>query len=253
MAGRAADANPGEAGHAVWWQRSAAPRSAVLVPAPSASKWAGKRRRDPRGAGPAGRGRSRAPSSARRAGALLRARPASLPRASRWPASSVRSARGRPLYPRVSLAGADPARPFRGGRRKWLRSPRGGLRAAVSGGRAPGRGAGRRAAASGRARPSPGRREPQGPRPPAFGRAEKMAAAAGLGGRRAGRGSERGEAGRRAGRGGEGENGGAARGGAGPPGGSPPEPPERSARAKPPGAPPRPCGRADPGERDAPS
>lgn len=81
---------------------------------------------------------------------------------------------GGPSTSRVSVAGANPARPLCGARRKWLRNP-GGLRPTVSGGRGAGRRGGRprdrvgragmagpEASQPGAAGPAPGRAPPSG-------------------------------------------------------------------------------------------
>lgn len=132
----------------------------------------------------AGAGLGRAPPSARRAGALLGVRAARLPRRLGGRRLPSTGSAGGPSTSRVSVAGANPARPLCGRSEEMavktlrLRGPR------VSGGRrAPGAGADARGTAdvAGMAGPRPASLAPQGPRPAALLQAEKMAAAAGRG------------------------------------------------------------------------
>lgn len=137
------------------------------------------------------------PPSVCRTGAPLRARVSSLAPgvsvAGVFPALGVA---GGPSSPRISVAGADPARPparsFRGARRKWQRDPRS-LGAEVSGVRVAGEGAGRRGAVlwggreggGSRARPSQSGGVRAGPAPAGEGRWRRRGRGGGGGGPRA--------------------------------------------------------------------
>ncbi|CAI9154334.1 unnamed protein product [Rangifer tarandus platyrhynchus] len=140
-----------ESGNAVRRERSAAPCSFVRVPAFSATSWAQGGRRESRrlrcqpwpldsatvrrraGAGPGPAFSFRPP---RRGAARGMTGPSTPWRLGGRLLPSTGSA-GSPSTSRVSVAGANPARPLCGALRKWLRNP-GDLRPTVSGGRGAG-------------------------------------------------------------------------------------------------------------------